>query len=1001
MTHPNKFSGLLFLLLCSLTHLVAQSPEGELRRWHRVSLTFEGPTTNETATPNPFTDYSLEVSFTHSGTNATYTVPGYYAACGDAAENSCDSGDKWRVHFSPDRTGTWTWQASFKQGNDIAVNGGGGSAGYFDGASGNFSIQESNKNGRDHRAPQKGRLKYVGTHYLRFVGTDPVEPNGDWFIKAGADAPENMLSYDDFDGVPDPQKTWAPHQQDYHAADAQAYTWQGGKGSEMLGAIRYLGEIKQVNAFSFLTFSLDGDDKTISPHLTSSGNGKGWNQVHHDRFDVSRLAQWEKIFSYADKKGMFLHFKTQETENDQKMDGGGVGRERKLYYRELIARFGHHLALNWNMGEENTQTEAQRKAMAQYFADTDPYQHLVVLHTYPNQQDQVYNPLLGNSSAYTGISVQTNIGKVHADVVRWVEKSATAGKAWVVANDEQGNANVGVDADPEDREKVREEVIWGTLLGGGAGFEYYYGYGTGCTDLTCQDHRSRDEKYTDAAYALDFFETYFMSYLPEVVNADNEISDNDAYVLRTTDKKAYALYLPEGGSPTLSGLPSGTHSLRWFNPRNGQMGSAAAFSGGQLTAPDNQDWVALLETSGGTPPPPPPPTPDYIQEEIGGVLAIEAEHFVGQSETGTRQWYLTTTSSDPGITPDPDPNHASGASESGYLEILPDTRVTHSDQLINGTNFTNTPGLIAILEYQVYIHNPGRYYVWVRAYSTGTEDNGVHVGLDGNWPASGERMQWCNGKNNWTWESKQRTTANHCGEPEQIYLDINTPGLHTIHFSMREDGFEMDKMVLSQAYTAPNGTGPAEVLYDPTPFPVEWLSFTAEAAGPHQVDLHWTTATEQNNVGFEIERSEDEITFEKIGEVPGLGNSSVPQTYQFQDEDPSANVLYYRLKQMDIDGVGHYSEVREVHLAETFSASLTLYPNPVKRELTVSIEAQPDQVYGLYILDMQGRTVYQGIYATGDAMPVIDVAAWSDGLYMFLMRDQQTQQWQSSSFMKD
>ena len=157
----------------------------------------------------------------------------------------------------------------------------------------------------------------------------------------------------------------------------------------MLGAIRYLGEIKEVNSFSFLTFSLDGDDKTISPHLTSSGTGYAWNKVHQDRFDVSRLTQWEKIFSYADKKGMFLHFKTQETENDQKMDGGNVGREKKIYYRELIARFSHHMALNWNLGEENTQTESQRKDMAQYFADHDPYQHLVAIHTYPNQQDQV------------------------------------------------------------------------------------------------------------------------------------------------------------------------------------------------------------------------------------------------------------------------------------------------------------------------------------------------------------------------------------------------------------------------------------------------------------------------------------------------------------------------------------------------------------------------------------------------------------------------------------
>ncbi|MEL6256993.1 MAG: DUF5060 domain-containing protein, partial [Bacteroidota bacterium] len=523
-----KYSVLLLLNLSLLFPLSAQSLEGELRRWHKTSLTFDGPNTSEQGNPNPFTDFNMEVSFTHTASNTTYKIPGYYAACGTAEENSCESGNKWRVHFSPGRTGEWTWVASFKTGTDVAINGGGSSAGFFDGTSGNFNIVESNKSGRDHRAPQKGRLQYVGKHYLRYSGTNPAAPNGDWFIKAGADAPENMLSYDDFDDVPSPKKTWAPHQQDYLASDAQDYTWQNGKGTEMLGAIRYLGEIKEVNAFSFLTFSLDGDDKTISPHLTSSGTGNAWNKVHHDRFDVSRMAQWEKIFSYADKKGMFLHFKTQETENDQKMDGGNVGRERKIYYRELIARFSHHLALNWNCGEENTQTEQQRKDMAKYFADHDPYQHLVVLHTYPNQQEQVYDDLLGNASAYTGASVQTGISNVHRDIVNWVQESAAAGKPWVVANDEQGGANIGVHVDPNDRKKVREEVIWGTLLGGGSGFEYYYGYQSGCSDLNCEDHRTRDEKYTDAAYALTFFEEYMMKYLPEVESADGEVSDNDA-----------------------------------------------------------------------------------------------------------------------------------------------------------------------------------------------------------------------------------------------------------------------------------------------------------------------------------------------------------------------------------------------------------------------------------------------------------------------------------------
>jgi hypothetical protein len=96
-----------------------------------------------------------------------------------------------------------------------------------------------------------------------------------------------------------------------------------------------------------------------------------------------------------------------------------------------------------------------------------------------------------------------------------------------------------------------------------------------------------------------------------------------------------------------------------------------------------------------------------------------------------------------------------------------------------------------------HFNTPGRYYVWVKAYSTGTEDNGVHVGLNGGWPDSGQRMQWCEGKHTWHWESKQRTPQQHCGVPHLIYLDIDKSGVHEIQFSMREDGFEMDMWLMT------------------------------------------------------------------------------------------------------------------------------------------------------------------------------------------------------------
>ncbi len=224
-------------------------------------------------------------------------------------------------------------------------------------------------------------------------------------------------------------------------------------------------------------------------------------------------------------------------------------------------------------------------------------------------------------------------------------------------------------------------------------------------------------------------------------------------------------------------------------------------------------WDRYITNTTGSNPNPPTPCEDKVFEERNGVAAVEAEDFVSQSKTGKRRWYVLDGSNGGTPTPDPDPSHHNGASKGGYLEILPDTRVTHGDPL-NGDNFSNDPGKHAIIDYKVKFSSAGKYFVWVRAYSSGSEDNGVHVGINGTWPDSGQRLQWCSGKNQWTWESKQRTNANHCGEAQRIFINVPSAGVHTISFSMREDGFEMDKFVLSKAYNKPNGNGPAAILAD-------------------------------------------------------------------------------------------------------------------------------------------------------------------------------------------
>ena len=240
-----------------------------------------------------------------------------------------------------------------------------------------------------------------------------------------------------------------------------------------------------------------------------------------------------------------------------------------------------------------------------------------------------------------------------------------------------------------------------------------------------------------------------------------------------------------------------------------------------MSAARGAPLLALVALA-GCPPPPPPPPPDptgvsALTTAVGaevvfvardGVLAVEAEHFVRQREHDVRAWYVTDADQAPQVEPDGDPHHLLDASGGAYVEVLPDTRRRGDDPLVDGENFSDEPGRLAILDYRVRLDAPGRYYVWGRIHSTGTEDNGLHVGLDGAWPESGQRMQWTT-KQRWAWGSRHRTREVHTGVRGQLYLDVAEAGEHVISFSMREDGVAFDKWLLTQDPDyEPEGQGP-------------------------------------------------------------------------------------------------------------------------------------------------------------------------------------------------
>ncbi len=569
---------------------------GDLKAWHKVTLTLDGPFAHELDNaPNPFTDYRMTVTFRHESGTPQYTVPSYFAADGDAANTSAECGTTWRAHLSPDKPGRWTYAVSFVKGGNVAVSDERAQpVAPFNGKAGSFTVAPTDKTGRDHRG--KGRLQYVGKRYLRFAET------GEYFLKQGADAPENFLAYADFDGnfktdghKDNLVKKWGPHVRDWRPGDP---TWKGGKGKGMIGAINYLAS-EGMNAFSFLPLNISGDDQNAFPYVD-------YDDLYH--MDVSRLAQWEIVFAHADTLGMYLHFKTLETENELLLDGGDLGPQRRLYYRELIARFAHHLAMNWNLGEEiNNASTGQKKAWAQYFCDHDPYHHHIVIHNGANHYD-----LLGPGSKLTGFSLQTNrtsFDQVHRRTKGYIDRSVKAGKTWVVACDEPGDASHALRPDNDagsSHEDARRNALWGNLMAGGAGNEWYFGYKHGHSDLTCQDWRSRDRWWDHCRIALEFFRAAKIPFWEMACRDDlvgNAKNDNSRYCFAKPGE-VYLVYLPQGGTAELDLREArGTLAVGWFNPRAGgpiRRGAGAGVQGGSTVtvgpppADPKADWLLVI-----------------------------------------------------------------------------------------------------------------------------------------------------------------------------------------------------------------------------------------------------------------------------------------------------------------------------------------------------------------------------------------------------------------------
>ncbi|MFC1760714.1 DUF4832 domain-containing protein [Planctomycetota bacterium] len=569
--------------------------------WYPVILTFEGPHADESSTT--YRNYRLNVTFKKGA--KSYFVPGYFAADGNAAETSGSRGNKWRVKFTPDESGQWDYSVSFHTGPDIAIgdnpNAGSAVEG-IDGETGTFHVGPYNPSAPGLYA--KGLLTYVGEHYAQFKG------NKEWLVKSGPGSPEDFFGYQDFDGTYDyPIKNsstqkkdgylyenggkglhrYLPHESDWRSGDP---SWKGGEGKGIIGAINYLTHIGANTIYLILNTSSDDAD-----------NCWPWtDRQNYLEYDVSKLEQWDIVFEHMDRMGLSPSLYLSEADNNVDLNGGEMGLEYRIYYREMIARFSHHLGWRYNIGEEPTMSNAEVRKAAELLRSLDPYGHPIGSHCSHkiDKFTEMYDSLLG-LDYFDGAWMQLHRNH-HTEIANWRSKSAESGHKWIVGNDESW------EIEPDNVGRA-EEYYWKTIMAGGEGMTQYLGYDINdISDITIEDFRKIEVTQKVMANARKLLSMPAINkHLPSMKSEDgligNSESDNPPFCF-AREGELYVIYREKSDDIKLDlSKQPGDYSVKWYDPRKGgelQDGSLKKVAGGgtvslgEAPSDNSKSWAIVL-----------------------------------------------------------------------------------------------------------------------------------------------------------------------------------------------------------------------------------------------------------------------------------------------------------------------------------------------------------------------------------------------------------------------
>jgi len=557
-----------------------------------VSIDVVGPDANESdVAPNPFLDIRFDLTLT-SPSGSKVTVPGFFA--GDGLGGG--EGHVWRARFTPDELGIWQYTATLLSGtnaavidqtNDLTVLA-------LENGSGEFEVKASVDD-----APgflKYGRLSYVGEHYLKLA-------NGPYWIKSGLDSPENFFGYIGFDNtinqpggvgeaqLPEGLHHYSEHVDDWQEGDPLFSSATSGIDSKgIIGAVNYLAS-EGVNSMYFLLMNLGGDGRDTYPFVGASGN-----EYDNTHYDISKLHQWNIVLEHMQTKGIAAHFVLGEQEQDNRLwlDNGELGNQRKLYYREMAARFAHLNAVKWNLSEESRYGDDRHKAFSQALRNVDWAQHPIAVHSFVDSPEVAYEPLLGDP-LFTISSIQFSPENADEFTETWREKSSAAGVPWVIDMDEVGPADTGLTNSNSDQ--LRREVLYPVYFSGG-NIEWYFGFQG--ADIRTENFRTHESMYRYMRIAREFMEVHLPFW--EMGPDDDALEGGDANdQVFAKPGSVYAVYLNQGNNQPTLRVSAGDYTVQWFNPRNGEMESTIRNASGNTislgTPPTEpqEDWVVLIK----------------------------------------------------------------------------------------------------------------------------------------------------------------------------------------------------------------------------------------------------------------------------------------------------------------------------------------------------------------------------------------------------------------------